>query len=154
MHRPSPLLAEIRQQNVILLRVLNGVAMEGEKGRTQWPHAPPRFVVRREVALLPVGRRIALPRNHATVKGIHAALIESYEADGDIIDPRLLFEVTDPDKCRKLNAAAPHSRQMRRTAQRLRDGEILTVEATPVQRLLGAAASAWLADTNPHRRRG
>jgi hypothetical protein len=33
VYRPSPLLAEIRQQNVILLRALNGISMEPDKGK-------------------------------------------------------------------------------------------------------------------------
>jgi hypothetical protein len=73
------------------------------------------------------------------------ALIESYEADAEVIDPRLLFEVADPAKRRKLNAIAPHSKQMRRAAQRLRGGEALAVEAGRVRRLPGAESIDWLA---------
>jgi hypothetical protein len=73
------------------------------------------------------------------------ALIESYEADAEVIDPRLLFEVADPAKRRKLNAIAPHSKQMRRAAQRLRDGEAAAVEAGRVRRLPGAESIDWLA---------
>ena len=68
-----------------------------------------------------MGRRLLDDQaSRRALPGIHAALVESYEADAEVIDPRIAFEVNDPAQRRKLNRDAPHSKQMRRTAQRLR----------------------------------
>lgn len=91
-----------------------------------------------------MARSVNPAREHVTVPRIHAALIDSYEAESEVIDQRPVIEVADPAKRRKLNRNAPHPRQMRRTAERLASGEVLAVESRRIRRLPGADTIDWL----------
>lgn len=82
----------------------------------------------------------------ATISGIHDALVQSYDAEAADIDPRLRFMDIEPAELASANRDQPHSIQMARTAQRLRNGELIAVEARRVHRLLGAEDIRWLAD--------
>lgn len=81
----------------------------------------------------------------AAVPGIHAALIADYMRESRVIDPRLKVEAgLDEAEQILLNESAPHSRQCRRMAQRLRDGELLAVSGRRVERLAGVGMIPWL----------
>lgn len=56
----------------------------------------------------------------AAVPGIHRALIRSHEAEAEEIDPRLRFMDIEPAELAGANRQQSHSKQMARTAARLR----------------------------------
>ena len=83
----------------------------------------------------------------SAVPGLHAALVADYVRESRVIDARLKVEAgLDDAEQLLMNEGAPHSRQMRRMAQRLRGGALFAIAARRVQRLPGADAIPWLAD--------
>jgi hypothetical protein len=78
-------------------------------------------------------------------------VVQSYEAAAAEIDPRLRFMgVDDPAELARVNSEQPHSRSMRGTAARLRNGEAIAIGSRRVLDLLPPdAAPPWLA--NDHR---
>lgn len=83
------------------------------------------------------------------IPGIHAALV--YEDKAEEIDPRLKWMAIEgeigEDEMRRINSEQPHAREMRATAQRLRDGEPIAISGGRVMDLLPPeAVPTWLRD--------
>jgi hypothetical protein len=96
---------------------------------------------------------VARPKGTGGVKvpGAQAALIQSYRASAEVIDPRLKF--MDPpipaDELATVNREQYHWRAMTALADRLQAGEFVAVEARRVRNLPDVReAVSWLADRN------
>jgi hypothetical protein len=96
---------------------------------------------------------VARPKGIGGVKvpGAHAALILSYRAAAEVIDPRLRF--LDPplpaDELAAVNREQRHWRALTAVANRLQAGEFVAVEARHVRDLPAVReAVSWLADPN------
>jgi hypothetical protein len=82
------------------------------------------------------------------VPGMRSALTADYRREAQVIDPRLVIEVENTAERMLFNVGAPHCVAMNRMADRLKDGELLAVEARRIRYLLAALDEPipWLSD--------